>query len=254
MPDYKLGKKNARKGAVSFKLTDYLDLSAMPKPPMRIGHESIGHPWGMLKNDEFSCCVFAGAAHEHMVWTHEGGATALFNDDGVLADYAAVTGFKSSDPDTDQGTDMGDAARYRRKVGVLDAAGKRHKIDSYLALREGEPDHLALAAYMFGAVGVGIQLPNYAMDQLDAGKPWEPLSKRGMAGGHYVPCIGRNSSGNFLVITWGVVHAMTPEFYARYSDEAVAYLNLDILRNGKSPEGFDEPALRRNLGALGKPK
>lgn len=254
MPDYKLGKRPARKGAVSFKLADYFDLSALPKPPPRFGHEKVGAPWGMFQNDKYSCCVFAGAAHEHMVWSHEGGTTARFSDDAILADYAAVTGFDKSNPDTDLGTDMGEAASYRRKVGVLDSAGVRHKIDSYLALRAGHPEDLAIAAYMFGAVGVGLQLPEYAMDQLDTEKPWVPLAKGGMAGGHYVPCIGRNSSGDFLVVTWGVIHAMSADFYARYSDEAVVYLNLEILKNGKSPEGFDEAALRQNLTALGKPK
>lgn len=255
MAEYRLGKRPARKGAISFKLTDYLDMSAFPKPPVRIGHESIGQPWGMFANDKYSDCVFAGAAHEHMVWKHEAGGRVSFNDAGVLADYSAVTGFKPHDPDSDQGTDMGEAAAYRRKTGIIDSVGVRHRIDSYLGLREGEPDHLAIAAYLFGAVGIGLQLPNSAMDQLDAKKPWEPVAKTGgMAGGHYVPCIGRNSKGDFLVVTWGAIQAMSPAFYARFNDESVAYLNLDILKDGKSPEGFDEAALRRNLNALGKPK
>lgn len=252
---YKLGKRPARKGAISFHLADYLDLTALPRPPLVFGHHRVGTPWGMLKNDEFSCCVFAGAAHEHMVWSYEGGIPVPhFSDEGVLADYAAVTGFDPKNADSDAGTDMADAAKYRRSTGVIDAAGNRHKIDAYLSLRAGHPEDLAIAAYVFGAVGIGLQLPNYAFDQLDEGRPWVPLAKGAVAGGHYVPVIGRNSHGNFLVVTWGVIHAMTPDFYARYSDEAVAYLELGILKDGKSPEGFDEAALRRNLTALGKPK
>lgn len=249
----RLGKKPARKGAISFKFGDYFDRSALPVPPMRIGHEKIGAPWGMFLNDKYSCCVFAGAAHEHMVWTHEGGATASFVDANVLADYAAVTGFKVGDSNTDQGTDMGDAAKYRRTVGVVDASGNRHKIDSYLALREGEPADLALATFLTGAVGVGLQLPNSALDQFDAGQPWVPLAKNGMAGGHYVPCIGRNTAGQFLVVTWGRIQAMSPEFYARYSDEATCYLSLEVIRDRVSPEGFDEASLKTQLARLAKP-
>lgn len=250
----KLGKKPARKGAISFKLGTFIDRSSMPKPPMVIGHEKIGMPWGVLGNEDYSNCVFAGAAHEHMVWTHEGGApTACFTLDNVLSDYSAVTGFDRNKPDTDQGTDMEAAANYRRNTGIVDASGVRHKIDAYVAPMIGDPSDLALLAYLTGAVGVGLMLPNSAMDQFDAEEPWDfKASNRGMAGGHYVPCIGRNHLGNFIVITWGRIQAMTPAFYSRFSDEAAGYLSLEVLRDRVSPEGFDEATLRSHLSSLGK--
>ena len=61
--------------------------------------------------------------------------TVTFNNQSVLKDYSAVTGFNPNDPNTDQGTDMQVAASYRRKTGVLDAAGKRHKVIAYLVFR-----------------------------------------------------------------------------------------------------------------------
>lgn len=251
----RLGKLPARKGAITFGIGQFFERSELPKPPMRIGHEKIGMPWGMFANDKHSCCVFSGAAHEHMIWTHEGGATVPFNDAGVLADYAAVTGFDPTNPDSDRGTDMEMAAAYRRKTGVIDAAGNRHKIDAYLAPRVGNVDDLALLTYLTGAVGVGLMLPNSAMDQFDGQQPWVPLAKGGgSAGGHYVTCLGRSTAGMFLVVTWGRIHAMSPTFYERYSDESVGYLSLAILRGKVSPEGFDEPTLRAHLGKLGKPK
>lgn len=253
----RLGKRPARKGAISFAMSQFIDRSAMPTPPLRIGHERIGRPWQMHANDVYSCCVFAGAAHEHSVWTHMGGPTADFTDEGVLSDYSAVTGFNKSDPDSDQGTDMEEAAQYRRKVGIVDAKGVRHKVDSYLAPRIGDCDDLALLTYLTGAVGVGLMLPSYAMDQFDNHQPWEVREgPRGHAGGHYVSCIGRNRHGMFVVVTWGRLQAMSPAFYARFSDEAVGYLSLQILRDNTrlSPDGFDESTLRTHLAKLGKPK
>ena len=44
---------------------------------------------------------------------------------------------------------------------------------AYLALTTGNPDQLALAIYLFGATGIGIKFPNTAMDQFNAGKPWD---------------------------------------------------------------------------------
>lgn len=244
------GKRPARKGAIKMQFTDYVDRSALPTPPARFGHELVNLPWGMLSNDKYSCCVFAGAAHEHMVWTHEGGTTTPFWDTGVLADYRDVTGFSPKDPDTDQGTDMQMAASYRRRVGVIDQHGVRHKIDAYLNLEPGDLDSLMLATYLFGATGVGLRLPVGAMDAFDANQPWVGFTTNKTEGGHYVPCIGRNSAGLLLVVTWGRVHAMSVDFAERYCDEAVTYYSREILRNGVSPEGFDDAALLAHQAAL----
>lgn len=249
---YKLGKKPARKGAIAFRLTDFFDLSKLPTPPEKIGFWNIGRPWEMYANDQYGCCVWAGAAHEHMMWAACGERPRVdFTDANVLADYATVAGFDPKNPDTDEGTDMGAAAAYRRKTGIVDAKGNRHTVDAYVSLKPGNPDHLAIATYLTGAVGVGLMLPGSAMEQFDAEKPWQPVAKSGgPAGGHYVSCIGRNSVGDFLVVTWGRIHAMSPKFYATYNDESVAFLGLDALRNKVSRAGFDEDTLRRHLKLL----
>jgi hypothetical protein len=102
----------------------------------------------------------------------------------------------------------------------------------------------------FGAVGVGIQFPRSAMQQFNAGQPWDVVPGSPSDGGHYVPCVGRNSHGNLLVVTWGRLHAMTPEFFQRYNDENCAYLSFEMLKDGKSPEGFDQAALESDLRTL----
>jgi len=252
----KTGKTPARPGAVKLKFGTFFHAPELPTPPAVFGHYGVGPglPWSMLANDVRSDCVFAGAAHETMVWTHRSGAgkPARFRDEDVLADYAAVTGFDPSDPSTDQGTDMVEAASYRRKVGVVDADGARHKIDSYVALRPGDLDQLALATYLMGATGIGIVFPDSAETQFDALEPWDVVPGSTESGGHYIPCVGRNSAGNFLVITWGRIHAVTPAFLKKYCDEAIAYVSLDPLKNNLSPEGFCADDLRRDLAALSK--
>jgi hypothetical protein len=252
---YKLGKRPARHGAVKFKFADYFNAEMLPPVPAIFGHYSLGCTWGMLANDRYGDCVWAGAAHETMVWNHEVGGSVGFSDREVLADYSAVTGFDPTDPATDQGTDMTAAASYRRKTGVVDALGKRHQIDSYVALNPGDANQLALATYLFGAVGVGIRLPSSAEQQFDNSHPWTVFPGTNIVGGHYIPCIGRNSAGDFLIVTWGRLHAMTPEFYATYCDEVVAYVSLEPLKNKLSPEGFDVNQLKADLAALtGQPK
>ena len=128
----------------------------------------------MFGNDTYSGnCVFAGAAHETMLWLAQVGTPRQFSTANALSDYAAVTGFNPAKPETDQGTDMQQAAAYRQKTGIIDAGGIRHKVDAYVALAPGDPDLLALAAWLTGAVGMGVRMPKSAEGQFDRGEPWD---------------------------------------------------------------------------------
>ncbi len=251
---FKLGKSPARPWQApgnKFRLGTYLAATALPAVPPVFGHQALigARDWGLLGNDQYGDCVWAGAAHETMMLVKEAGVTVAFTDAAVLSDYSAATGFKISDPSTDQGTDVQAAADYRRKTGIIDAAGKRHAIAAYLALEPGNLTHLYQATYLFGAVGIGFQLPQSALDQFDQGLPWSVLQGSPIEGGHYVPLLGRTASG-LVVVTWGDVRLMSEAFLATYCDEAVAYVSTEDLVNQKSPEGFDYAALLADLKEL----
>lgn len=248
----KLGKRPARPDAVTFKFSAFFNKARLPTPPAVFGHQRVVRSWGMLGNDDYGDCVWAGAAHETMMWCGEVGKHTVFSTDSVLSDYSVVTGFNKTDPNTDAGTDMSQAASYRRHTGVVDAAGVRHKIDSYVGLEKGSVSDLMVATYMFGATGVGILFPDSAMEQFNANKPWSVVpGEPDPTDGHYIPVVGRNSAGNILCVTWGRLQAMTPEFYRKYNDETIAYVSLEPLQTRLiSPEGYDEAALRLALKGL----
>jgi hypothetical protein len=248
---YKLGKLPARPGAVKLKLTDYIDKTALLTPPKTFGHQNLvpSNDWGMLGNDQFGDCVWAGAAHETILWNEEAGRYVRFEDYAVLSDYSAVTGFKPTDPNTDQGTDMQVAASYRRKTGVVDAGGKRHKIAAYLAIKPRNMSELQQAMYLFSNVGIGIKFPSSAMAQFDGGLPWSVVKGARIDGGHYIPAVGYDSTYVY-VVTWGKLQKMTWAFFAKYCDEALAYLSSEMLTNGKSPEGFDLAGLQADLAKV----
>ena len=248
----KLGKKPARAGAIKLALARYADAAALPAVPAVFGHDTLiaGAGWPMFANDRYGDCVWAGAAHETMLLVREAGNTVTFSDADVLGDYAAATGFDPKEPQTDQGTDMQAAADYRRKTGIRDSAGARHTIAAYLALEPGNVEHLYLAAYLFGAVGIGLALPQSALDQFDKAQAWDVVANAPNAGGHYVPLLGRSASG-LHVVTWGAVQMMTEAFLKAYCDEAVAYVSQECLVAQKSPEGFDYAGLLSDLAALG---
>ena len=244
---YKLGKLPARLNSISMKFATYFDAAKLPVPPPVLGHELIGRDWEMLGNDKHSDCLYAGAAHETMIFGHMGSrAQAVnFNTVDVLADYAVLS-------PNDDGADMAAVAEYRRTVGILDAAGVRHKVDAYVALPPGDPDTLALAIYLTGAVGVGLQIPDNADNLFGAHLPWAITPGTNIEGGHYVPAMLRNSKGLIGVVTWGGIQGMYDDFYDKYCDEAVMYISLEILEaRGLSPDGFGIDEIRRDIALLG---
>jgi hypothetical protein len=251
---FRLGKKPARPWAApgnKFRLGAYLTAApVLPATPSAFGHQNLITEWGMLANDRYGDCVWAGAAHETMLYNKEADGTAVFTDANVLADYAAVTGFNPGDPSTDQGTDLQDAAAYRRKAGIVDSAGKRHTIAAYLALDSGNLSHLLTAAYLFSAAGIGLNLPASAIDQAKNAEPWDVVSGSPTEGGHYVPLVGRLASGMLVCVSWGRQQLLTENFFQAFCDEAVAYVSAEDLVDQKSPDGFAYADLLADLAEL----
>lgn len=247
---YKLGKKPARPDAVKLKLVDY-ETPQLPTAPAVLKHyTSIGPDnWQMLGNDRVGDCFFAGSAHEHILAGIESGQKITFTTTDVLNDYSAATGYNSSNPDSDQGTDMQEGASYRRKTGLVDAHGNRHKVAAYVAIRKGNLSQLKTATFLFGAVGIGIEFPKSAMSQFNANKPWSVVSSSEIEGGHYIPVVGYDAT-YIYVVTWGRLQRMTHGFFARYCDEAIAYLAPDFFHEGVTIDGFNLSQLQADLASL----
>lgn len=242
---FKLGKKPARPEAVKLRFKMVAPAPTLPSPPAVFGRYSEVTDWGMLANDQWGDCVWAGAAHEHMLWTKTSNLPeAEFADTDCLSDYSVVTGFAFSDA-SDQGTDVADAASYRRKTGVLDTDGQRHLVTAYMGLTVGDFDEMILAAYLFGSVGIGIRYPASAGDQFDKGQPWDIVPGSRLDGGHYIPCVGRAANGNAVIITWGKPQEMTRSFYELYNDETVAFYCPEYTN-----PNFDPTALQAFLDKL----
>lgn len=245
--NYKLGKLPARKDAIKFKLLAFQSTIKYPKSHT---HEKLeAKDWGMLGNDQYGDCVWAGAGHETMLWNREAGVTVYFTPQSVLTDYSQCTGFDPKKPNTDQGTDMEVAANYRLKNGVHDAKGHRHNIAAYLDVSPGDVEMIKMAIYQFGAVGIGIQFPNTAMDQFNENKNWTVVKGATIEGGHYVPAIGYDADYVHLV-SWGRVVKASWAFIKKYQDEGIVYLTEEMFHLDKSLEGFDFATLEKDLKAL----
>lgn len=245
----KLGKLPARPGAVKLKLVNYLDTSVLPKPPREFGHERLVTDWGMLGNDAWGDCVWAGWGHNFMLWNREAGRSVNITTQSTLRNYEIVTGFNPNDPSTDQGTDMEVAAKYVRQTGLLDADGKRHKIGAYVALEPGNVTQLWYALYLFDGVGIGVEFPAQWMDAFRNGRTWGRVRRPKIEGGHFISAVARRARKP-IAITWARPQPLTIGGYTQFNDETQAYLTEEKLTAGKSLEGFDLAALKADLAAV----
>lgn len=242
-------------------LSDIVNVKALlPQIPGRpFGHADLvsGQSLGMYGNDRFGDCVAAGAAHEHRISSVISGTPALFSDQDVLKAYAAMNGHRypiKAGGVNDQGTDMVTAASWRRKTGITDQTGKVHKIDAYVSIEAGNIEDMLVALYIFDQIGCGINFPGSAMDQFNAGKPWDVVKGASIEGGHYFPIVAGINDTESDGITWGAYQPFTDKFYEKYNDETLAYINLENLnkKTKQTLEHIDLPHLNTYIAELPK--
>lgn len=245
------GMQDWKEEKIKLKFGDYIDREKLPVVPKTFGHVGTASPpviggWQMLGNNQAGDCVMAGGIHEIMVWNWAvKRPIPQFNTKLALQQYYELSGGK------DTGLDPIDAANWRRKTGIADAAGKRHQIKSFASVSSMED--IELAVYLFGVCGIGLELPDNAEDMFTSEDPWDDLSKPpNPKNGHYVPVVGKNSAGRLIVVTWGRLHAMSEEFLNEYMAGGVCYFSKEYLAaTGKTPELFNEDQLDADLAQIG---
>lgn len=245
---YKFGKLPARPGAIQLKLDDYIAPRVLPTPPESFGHDHLVKEWLMLDNDKVGNCVLAGAAHEHMLWNAVHGRKVNFSGRSVTWDYGSITGYRWWLPGSDRGTDMQEAARYRQRTGLIDTKFgiARHKIGAYVLIKKGDVAQHNLAAFLFGAIGIGVRCPESMEDQFQRGHPFQYAPGDKIVGGHYMSNVNRRNK-MIGTVTWGKVHPMTPEFLEAYNDESIAYVSSEMLSGGETIDGFNYRQLLSDL-------
>lgn len=249
-----------RLGSIRFQFRDYLIKSKLPALPKSFGHVTNKPPnvaggWNMYDNDRFGCCVCAGGEHEHMLFNMATQKPVPTFVGSNLRNYSAMLmdqngeGLNPNDPSTDTGLDVEMAARFRRTTGLVDDQGRVHKILGYSLLRNVE--ELLIAAYCFGAAGWGFNIPDSAEEQFVHNHIWDDV-RSPPSGGHYVPCMGRNSQGLVILNTWKNLQAATPDYITKRWSVGIAYYSPEyLMANNLSPELIDQNGLLEDLQAVG---
>lgn len=249
MNRYKLGKLPAVKNSVSFRFRDYIALSKLPPTPVSGGHKDLVTEHNMFGNDTVGDCTCADVGHSTVYWNREANKAVKISTQNVLDMYSAITGYNPSDPNSDTGADMSVVAKYHRNVGLKDENEGVHKIAAYLSITPGNLEELKQAVHLFGACSIGWELPESAQTQFSEDKPWTIVPSSPIEGGHDTVCVGYDSKYIYIV-TWGRVVPVGLGFFAKYCDEAIVKLSEEMLRNGKSLEGFNNSQLETDLKEL----
>jgi hypothetical protein len=139
-----------------------------------------------------------------------------------------------------------DVLRYWRKTGI-----GGHRIGAYARVTVYDQRLVHTAAWLFGGLYIGLQLPLSAQTQ----PVWDWTgslvgpARPGSWGGHAVDVVRYDRNG-VTVVTWGRLQEVTWSFWARYCDEVYCLISDDFLTKGKAPNGFDLAALEADLALV----
>ena len=246
----KLGKHAPRLDGRTLKMAKYFKAEALPPIKPSVDWTQGRTAWGMLANDSVGDCTCAAAIHMEECWLSNDGTPFVSPTDAdALAAYSAITGYKPSDPNTDNGANELDVLTYWKNTGI---AGRR--IGAFVSVHPSHLDDVKRAIDIFGGAYLGIALPvtaqNEAVWDFMAVKAGSTDAEPGSWGGHAVNAIAYDADG-VTVVTWGTLQKMTWAFWLKYVDECYALVSQDFLGgDGKTPEGFDLAALQSDLQAV----
>lgn len=199
-------------------------------------------------------CAWAGPAHEEMQAAHEAGRPIpKFSGSTVVNQYGAYSGYNAETGANDNGSDVRAVLNWRQTKGLTDDDGNAYKIGAYVSLEPGNWQTLREACWLFESVGIGIEFPQSAMDQFNAGQTWSVVPNSPLDGGHYVPVLGHPWPGYWTLITWGQRQVATWDFIAKYCDEAWAYIDPERYSTvtGDTYNGYKDADLEKYITMVG---
>jgi len=240
----KFGKKPAKRDARNLKLSAILKVPAKLPPEYDFDVQHKGVPTPMFGNDVHGDCVIAGRAHQTLRFEDAETSKIInitLND--VLKEWHAENG------NTEQGLNVLDSLKLWRTKGWL-AAKKRYRIKAFAEINRKVHDEVKGTVYSDIGVGLGLSLPDSAIPEFHAGKPWADTSGPAkQENGHYVYVPGYTTVGP-VCVTWGRKQQMTWAFFDKYCDEA--YAIIDAIDSTKRKQFFDGMKVRSFLEKLKK--
>lgn len=206
----------------------------LPAPPASWPVPAVPYP--MDGNDIYGDCVSAGGAHLVAAWDKQFGQTDhVPTSQNVIATYFGLTG------GVDSGLVEADFLRHWKTYELF-----RQTIAGYapVNVQNFVTQHQAIAYY--GGIMYGIQCPQSAQDQAQAGEPWTYVPGSPIVGGHCIVGLGYTLNG-ILCASWGQVFEVYYNFLIHYLDEAWCILPHQLVEAKKDTLGIDIASLTADL-------
>lgn len=222
----------------------------LPAPPAALDFTAGGAAYaGALGNQTAGDCTLAGVGHLIQGWSAINGHPIAFGDDAALALYSELTGYDPKTGQPDDGlveTDVLD--RWKTPVGLYG-----NRLADYAFTSPRSVLHVKQAIWVYGGIYLGLNLPEAAERQTDAGEPWTiPWFSRDL-GGHCV--VAQKYDEAYLYVdTWGLLQPVEWAFVRKYFDAGYAVFNPAWLdATGHTPGGLDAAGLAADLFAVADP-
>ena len=204
--------------------------------------EALSH---MYANDRLGCCVISGKGHNVGVWSgNETGTPIIATDTEIINAYHTICG------PGDRGCNIASVLDYMKSKGMI-LGGQARKIDGYVAIDNSKIDEVKTAIIIFGAITLGVNLPN-AWASSSEGGLWDVTTTR-IVGGHDISGVGYDKTG-VIISTWGGFRTITWAAFqsSKWVDECYAILSPDWYSvANKSPSNLDVDALKADLQKIG---
>ncbi len=226
----------------------------------------------MFGNDRIGDCTCAAVGHLLEAWSANEGVETVPSDASILSAYSSITGYDPATGRNDTGADLLSVCQFWAKQGSAKMSGgiAGNVLSAFAEVPAGSQYAWQQAIYLFGGLYIGLNLPESAERQLEAGQEWDvALGWWPSVGGHCVAVHGYDPGG-VIVSTWGQLHRATWRFVAKYCDEAYALLDTawcpsspapwyvelyDVLAGdarppAAAPNGLDWATLQSDLASL----
>jgi len=218
----KLGKLDPKRPSGLHMLAFYQS-NPLPPAPESVVVPSVPN-WGMLGNDKYGDCTFAGIVHARMANANVLEISEQFPDDTEVEQaYLNYTNGK------DVGAVEADLLNYWKNNDIF---GK--KLSAFAPTDHADQDELRSVIASYGLVYVGVQMPGVAQQQFINNQPWAlthtPADNQ-IEGGHCVVIVGYDKD-YAQCITWGKVQQVTWEWLSSYMQESWAIITPEIVEKG----------------------
>lgn len=252
----KFGRKVPVSVGPHLKLANYLKASLPAAPPSYdYSPKAATILADVFGNDAYGDCIYAAGYHVTGVATANAGDPFHATRAQVLADYSAVTGFKQSDPSTDQGGVIQDALNYWSSHGFANGT----KLLGYLSVDATNVAEVQSCGYLFenGIMGMGLADKWVGPFPSGSGFVWDVAGPPDPNNGHCVPYIGYDNKG-VKIATWGMLGTLTYGALAEYATrtgggELWVAITPDQLAKGqtKAPNGVAWNDLLVDFNSIG---